>query len=112
MHMTTDLVQKKCVACEGDMPPLNEVEARVLLAQVPGWELTVDAKSITRRYSFKNFAEALTFTNHIGAIAEAEGHHPDLTLGWGYVGVTLTTHAIGGLSENDLIVAAKIDAGS
>lgn len=108
--MTEDLVQKKCVACEGGMPPLNEVEARVLLAQVPGWELSADAKNIARRYAFPNFAQALAFANRVGALAEAEGHHPDLSLGWGYVLVTLTTHAIGGLSENDFIVAAKIDA--
>lgn len=104
-----DLTQKKCVACEGDVPPLNKIEADVLLKQIPGWTVSDDTKSILRDFKFKNFAEALHFTNQIGAIAEDEGHHPDLELGWGRVSVKLTTHAIKGLSENDFIVAAKIN---
>jgi 4a-hydroxytetrahydrobiopterin dehydratase len=105
-----DLAQKKCVACEGGMPPLNTVEAEVLLKQLSGWELTSDARVLTKRFTCKDFAEALAFVNDIGRIAESEGHHPDLELGWGKVVVSLTTHAIGGLSENDFIVAAKVDA--
>lgn len=104
-----DLTQKKCVACEGDVPPLNKVEADVLLKQVPGWEVRDDAKMLSRTFKFKNFAEALAFTNKIGVVAEDEGHHPDIELGWGYVMVKLTTHAIKGLSENDFIVAAKVN---
>lgn len=104
-----DLTQKKCVACEGNVPPLNTVEAEVLLKQLPGWQLSTDAKSITRTYVFKDFAQALVFVNHIGAIAEKEGHHPDIEFGWGRVRILLTTHAIDGLSENDFIVAAKVD---
>lgn len=107
-HMA-DLVQKKCVACEGFETPLTEVEANVLMKQIPGWSLAPDVKSISKNFSFKNFAQALQFTNEVGAIAESEGHHPDITLGWGKVGVSLTTHAIKGLSENDFIVAAKIN---
>ena len=105
-----DLTAKKCVACEGDVAPLNRVEAEVLLKQVPGWTLSADAAAIMRTYSFKNFAQALAFVNKVGAVAESEGHHPDIELGWGRVKITLTTHAIKGLSENDFIVAAKVDA--
>ncbi len=104
-----DLTQKKCVACEGGVPPLNKTEAEVLLRQIPGWTLSGDATSLLRTYTFKDFAEALVFVNHIGAVAESEGHHPDISFGWGRVQVVLTTHAIDGLSENDFIVAAKID---
>jgi 4a-hydroxytetrahydrobiopterin dehydratase len=104
-----DLLQKKCVACEGDVPPLNKIEADVLLKQTPGWDVSDDAKSLSREFKFKNFAEALTFTEKVGAVAESEGHHPDIEMGWGYVRIKLTTHAINGLSENDFIVAAKIN---
>jgi len=105
-----DLTQKKCVACEGSMPPLNKIEAEVLLQQVPGWTLSTDAKKLAHEYRFKDFKEALAFVDRVGAIAEEEGHHPDIALSWGKVGIELTTHAIGGLSENDFILAAKIDA--
>jgi 4a-hydroxytetrahydrobiopterin dehydratase len=104
-----DLTQKKCVACESDMPPLNKIEAEVLLKQVDGWTLTDDAKKLTKRFTFKNFAHAMDFANKIAQIAENEGHHPDLEIGWGKVVVATTTHAIKGLSENDFILAAKID---
>lgn len=103
------LSQKKCVACEGFEAPFVREEAEVLLRQVNGWKLSEDAKHISKEFKFKNFAEALAFTNKIGALAEQEGHHPDLTLGWGRVAVSLTTHAIKGLSENDFILAAKTD---
>jgi len=105
-----DLTLKVCIACEGDVPPLSSEEANQLLVQVPLWKISEDEKELTREYSFKDFKEALAFTNKIGEVAEAEGHHPDLTLGWGKVGVSLTTHAIGGLSENDFIVASKVEA--
>jgi 4a-hydroxytetrahydrobiopterin dehydratase len=104
-----DLVQKKCVACEGDVPPLNSIEAEVLLKQIPGWAVTEDTKWLSREFKFKNFSEALEFTNKVGGIAEDEGHHPDIEMGWGYVRIKLTTHAIKGLSENDFIVAAKVN---
>jgi 4a-hydroxytetrahydrobiopterin dehydratase len=105
----TALTEKKCVACEGDVPPLNSVEADVLLKQVPGWKSNTEATVISRMFTFKNFSEALAFVNKVGAIAEEEGHHPDIEFGWGRVRITLTTHAIKGLSENDFIVAAKIN---
>jgi 4a-hydroxytetrahydrobiopterin dehydratase len=104
----SSLSQKKCVACEGDVRPFNRIEADVLLKQVPGWSLKDDTH-LERAFTFKDFAEALAFVNKVGAIAESEGHHPDITLGWGKVGIELTTHAIKGLSENDFILAAKIN---
>jgi 4a-hydroxytetrahydrobiopterin dehydratase len=104
-----DLAQKKCVACEGDAVPLNKIEAGVLLKQVQGWTLSEDAKNISKAFKFKNFVDAMDFANKITPIAEAESHHPDLKVGWGKVEVDLTTHAVKGLSENDFILAAKID---
>ena len=105
----SDLAQKKCVACEGGAAPLNAIEAEVLLKQVKNWSLSPDAKKLSKEFKFKNFADALAFVNEVGAIAEQEGHHPDISLSWGKVFIELTTHAIGGLSENDFILAAKID---
>lgn len=87
---------------------MSRAEAEVKLAEVPGWILRADAHEISREFKFKNFQQALAFVNHIGAIAEAEGHHPDLELGWGRVSVRLSTHAVKGLSLNDFILAAKI----
>jgi len=104
-----NLAQKKCIACEGGMPPLSRAEAEVLMREIPLWQLASDAKSITRHFSFPHFAAALAFVNMIGALAETEGHHPDVSFGWGYADIVLTTHAVGGLSENDFISAAKID---
>ncbi len=79
------------------------------MKQLHGWSLVDDDKTISRSFSFKDFAQALSFVDKVGAIAESEGHHPDIQLGWGKATVSLTTHAIGGLSENDYIVAAKVD---
>lgn len=104
-----DLAQKKCVACEGGVAPLNHMEAEVLMKQLNGWKLSPDDTTITKGFEFKNFADALAFTNKVGAIAEEEGHHPSIILYWGMAVIALTTHAINGLSENDFIVAAKID---
>ncbi len=83
-------------------------EAKPYLEEVKDWEVE-DAKKIKRKFKFKDFKEALTFVNKIGAIAQVEGHHPDIELGWGRVKVELSTHAIGGLSVNDFILAAKIN---
>ena len=106
-----DLAAKKCVACEGGTAPLNRIEAEVLLKQLkPFWTLTSDAKSLHKTFKFKDWQEAFAFVKEVSGIAENEGHHPDIDLHWGRVGVSLTTHAIKGLSENDFIVAAKIDA--
>ncbi len=105
-----DLTQKKCVACEGDAPPLNKVEAEILLKQTPGWTISDDGKKISRDFQFKDFKEAMTFVNKTAAIAESEGHHPDFHIFYSKVRMELWTHAIGGLSGNDFIVAAKINA--
>ena len=91
------------------MPAFNRVEAETLMAQVAGWELDAEAKKISKNFKFKDFAQALVFVNKVGLLAESEGHHPDIELGWGRVKISLTTHAIKGLSENDFIMAAKID---
>lgn len=106
----TNLATKKCVPCRGGIPPLTKAEADALLAQVPGWQLAPDGKTIRKEYKFGNFAESLRFVNDVGVIVEREDHHPDITLGWGYANVVFYTHKIGGLHENDFIVAAKIDS--
>lgn len=105
-----DLAQKKCVPCEGGASPLNRAEAAVLLKQVNGWALGEDAKWIIKQFKFSNFVEAMSFANKLTPIAEREGHHPDVHISFGKVVVELSTHAIKGLSENDFILAAKIDA--
>ncbi len=105
-----NLIEQKCVSCEGGVAPLEKVEAEILLEQIPGWELSADDKTISKKYSFKNFKEALAFVNKVGEIAEGEGHHPDIHLtDYRHVEIILSTHAIGGLSQNDFILAAKID---
>lgn len=105
----SDLIQKKCVPCEVGGKALTADEARVFTAHVPQWTLATDAKQIIRTFPFKDFAQALQFANKIGEVAESEGHHPDLTVSWGKVTVVLWTHAVGGLSENDFVMAAKVD---
>lgn len=106
------LTDQKCEACEGGTISLTKYEADILVKQIPGWEVAADAKSISRHYVKKDFAEALEFINQVGQIAESEGHHPDLHLtSYKEVSITLTTHAIGGLSNNDFILASKIDQG-
>ncbi|HEY4514443.1 MAG TPA: 4a-hydroxytetrahydrobiopterin dehydratase [Candidatus Paceibacterota bacterium] len=104
-----DLAQKKCVPCEAGSPPLSRSSAEALLLQITGWNLSVEAKKISKTFKFKNFREAISFANAVAEIAEKEGHHPDLFVSWGKVKVELTTHSIGGLSENDFILAAKIN---
>jgi 4a-hydroxytetrahydrobiopterin dehydratase len=101
------LADKKCVACEGGVKPLSEEESRKMLAETLGWEI-VD-NQITRTFKFANFVEAMDFANKITTIAEEENHHPDLHISWGKVKVDLSTHKVGGLTENDFILAAKIN---
>jgi len=106
----SDLTQKKCTPCEGGTPPLTKEKAEELLKQIPEWEIGDDGKKISHTFALKNFVEAVNFINYVKDIAESEGHHPDLhLLSYKNVTVDLKTHAIGGLSENDFIVAAKID---
>ena len=95
--------------CRGGIPPLEEAEARAFLDQTPGWELIDDATKIRRTFSLGNFAESMALVNKVGDLAEDEGHHPDITFGWGYCTVLFYTHKIKGLHENDFIMAAKVN---
>jgi 4a-hydroxytetrahydrobiopterin dehydratase len=105
-----DLTAKKCVPCEGGVAKYSPAEAEAQLAAVPGWQLTHDATRIRRDWQLKNFREGIKLLNNVGALAEREQHHPDLHLeGYRHVWIEIFTHAIGGLSENDFILAAKID---
>lgn len=103
------LTEKSCVPCQGGIPPLTMEEARGFLSQTPQWVLSDAGDKISRSFKFDDFVMALDFVNKVGALAEAEGHHPDLALGWGYVDIVVFTHKIQGLHENDFILAAKID---
>lgn len=105
----SELTKKKCVPCEGGVPKLSEAEAQKLLGQVEGWSLSQEGKRITREFAFKDFVENMAFVNRVAEIAEAEGHHPDFTVHYNRTQFEIWTHAIGGLSENDFILAAKID---
>jgi 4a-hydroxytetrahydrobiopterin dehydratase len=107
--MRSKLAAKSCEPCRGGMPPMTADEAKSHIGQVPGWELNADARRIERCFSFGNFREALDFVNEIGELAEAEGHHPEIHFGWGYCRVEIFTHKIGGLHQNDFILAAKIN---
>jgi 4a-hydroxytetrahydrobiopterin dehydratase len=107
--VAVELTRKHCVPCEGGIPALSNEEIAPLLSQIEGWNV-VGGKRLAKTYRFPDFVQALAFVNQAGEVAEAEGHHPDLYLTWGKVGVELTTHAIGGLTENDFILAAKLDA--
>lgn len=108
--MSEALAQKVCTPCQGGIPPLDRETAQRYLAQTPGWTLAEDATRIERKYSFRDFRDALAFVDRVGALAESEGHHPDIAFGWGYATIVLYTHKIKGLHENDFILAAKIDA--
>lgn len=106
----TLLREKRCVPCEGGLGRLDRAAAELLLASVTGWEITGGTAWLHQSWTFCNFADALAFVNAIGSIAEAENHHPDIRFGWSYVEIYLQTHAIGGLHENDFILAARINA--
>ena len=108
----TDLINKKCVSCEGNAIPFDISEIHKYQKKVDGWDVIKDKKNIyflEKKFIFKNFLESQNFVNQVGIISEEEGHHPDITFGWGYARISITTHAIEGLSENDFILAAKID---
>ena len=110
MITTEKLSTKKCEPCEGKMQPFSKKQAQEYLSQVPGWELSDNAKSISRNYVMKNFLAAVQFIEKIADVAEKENHHPDLHLtGYRNFRIDLSTHAVGGLSENDFILAAKIN---
>ena len=100
----------RCVACEGGIPPLNKAEIDQFIQQIKGWGVSADGKSISQRFTFKGFYKTMAFVNAIAWIANQENHHPDMAVGFNYCTVTFTTHAIDGLTKNDFICAAKIDA--
>ena len=104
-----DLTTKTCVPCRGGVPPLTADAAARYLGEAPGWQLLESATRIERRLRFGNFAETLAFVNKVAELAEAEGHHPDISFGWGYCTVVFYTHKIKGLHENDFIMAAKVN---
>jgi 4a-hydroxytetrahydrobiopterin dehydratase len=108
----TDLTKKKCVPCEGGLIPFDVSEIHKYQKKVDGWDVIKNENNIFflfKKFIFKNFLDSQNFINNVGKISEDEGHHPDISFGWGYAEIKITTHAIEGLSENDFILAAKID---
>ena len=110
--MEDNLFKKKCIPCEGGVIPFDISEIHKYQKKVDGWNITKEKNEIfflIKKFTFKNFLESQKFVNIVGQISENEGHHPDILFGWGYAEIKITTHAIEGLSENDFILAAKID---
>ena len=106
-----DLLKKNCLPCEVGALPFDISEIHKYQKKVDGWEILEEKKIffLNKKFKFKNFKESQRFINKVGEISESEGHHPDISFGWGYANIKITTHAIEGLSENDFILAAKID---
>ena len=104
----SDLATRECVPCRGGVPPLQGDQITQLLADLVGWEV-VNEHHLKKHYSFADFREAQQFVNSVGKLAEEQGHHPDLSFGWGYCEIKIWTHKIDGLTESDFILAAKID---
>ena len=107
-----DLANKKCIPCEGNIPPFNSEEIHKYLKKVDGWDVKSNEDKnyyLIKNFKFENFKESLNFTNKVSEIAEQENHHPDISFGWGYCSIKIFTHAIKGLAESDFILAAKID---
>ncbi len=104
-----ELTAKKCVPCEGTVPRLTPDDVGRLMPQLRDWQVTPDYRKLSKRFTHNDFVEAMAFVNRLAELAESEGHHPDLAIHYSVVDITLWTHAIGGLSENDFILAAKID---
>jgi 4a-hydroxytetrahydrobiopterin dehydratase len=107
--MSTGIAEKTCTPCRGGIPPLTPDEAAALHRQTPDWELADEARRLRRTFKLANFRAALDFVVRVGELAEAEGHHPEISFGWGFAAVSLQTKKIKGLHENDFIMAAKID---
>jgi len=106
-----DLADQKCVPCEGGVPKHNREQAQEMCKQLDdAWQLNDDASALTREFKFKGFAKTMYFVNTLAWLADREAHHPDVLFGWGYCNVTFTTHAVDGLSNNDFVCAAKLDA--
>ena len=108
--MSEDLKEQKCAPCEGGTKPLDPERIETLLAQVSGWNVSEDNKRIYRKFEFKGFYKTMAFINAMAWVANQEGHHPDFEGGYNFCLVNFTTHAIDGLSENDFICAAKLNA--
>lgn len=106
----SDLATRTCIPCTGAMSPIEADTAKKAVAALPGWTLTNDARAVTRRWEFKGFAQAVQMANLAAWLGENQAHHPDVRFGWGYCEVTFTTHAAHGLTENDLICAARLNA--
>ena len=106
----SELATKECVPCKGGVPPLKGEELQKLLRELDNDWRVVDDHHLEKQFEFKDFRQALAFTNRVGGLAESVGHHPDLHLAWGKVKVSVWTHKIGGLSETDFVFAAKVDA--
>ena len=104
----SELATRQCIPCRGGVPPLKGEESSRLLAELQDWEV-VNEHHLRKEYKFANFREAQNFVNRVGALAEEQGHHPDICYGWGRAEVTIWTHKIDGLTESDFILAAKID---
>ena len=109
MSLAAPLAAKTCTPCQGGIPPMTNEEIEAHRRQTPEWSVLGPPDRIERRFKFKDFAEAFAFVTKTAELAEAEGHHPDITFGWGYATVSLYTHKIKGLHENDFIMAAKLD---
>ena len=105
---TAALASRACVPCSGGVPLLTSAESGELLQQLEGWQI-VDGHHLTKEYRFRDFVEALSFVNRVGEVAEQNGHHPDIWLGWGRVQIELYTHKVNGLTESDFVVASKCD---
>ena len=107
--MVKELARMDCVPCKGGVPPLKGRELEKMEERLGGGWKTVDQHHLEKDFQFKNFREALAFTNQVGELAEAQGHHPDIYLAWGKAKITLWTHKIDGLTESDFILAAKVE---
>ena len=110
--MNDDLSKKKCVPCEGDILAFDKSEIHKYLKKIDGWDVLKDNENnfyIEKNFKFNNYSKSEQFILKVGKIAETEGHHPDITFGWGYAKIKISTHAIKGLAENDFVLAAKID---
>lgn len=105
----TTLAEKECVPCKGEVPPLKGTELRRMTRELGGGWQVMDEQHLEKEFKFKDFREALDFTNRVGDLAESQGHHPDIYLAWGKVKLVLWTHKINGLTESDFILAAKAD---
>ena len=104
-----ELAKQKCVPCRGGTPPLSAEQVKAYLAAVPEWRVSADGKQIARTFTYKDFIQAMKFVNKVAEVAEEQGHHPDIHIHWNKVELVLWTHSIGGLHENDFVMAARLE---